>query len=394
MARRGTTRAWANAAGQTISVEARWYDDTNNRRSKRFRVEQPGDGRSERRAQAQAEAELDRISADKQRGDYLDPRAGKVRFADVAEDWLAALMKRTRTVQGYESLLRRHVLPAFASRPVGSIRTSDVRRFLALTQRDGAAPGTVRNAYRVLKSVLDAAVDDDLIRTNPCAALRREDLPRSARIEMSFLDAEEVARLADAIRAPYGVLVYFAAYAGLRAGEIGALRMEKVDLLHGAVRVTESVSAVKGGYQFVPPKTYEERSVRLPAFLVSLLREYLETQPAKGPRDYLFTDEDGGHLRHGTWYTRRFKPAVRAASLPDGLRFHDLRHTCAALLIADNVHPKVICDRLGHSTIQVTMDRYGHLLPSLEEAAIAGLDKTYLAAQTARALKIVKEGRF
>lgn len=68
---------------------------------------------------------------------------------------------------------------------------------------------------------------------------------------------------------------------------------------------------------------------------------------------------------------RRTSPAGRA-----GLRFHDLRHTCAALMIADNVHPKVICDRLGHSTIQVTMDRYGHLLPSLEEAAITGLDKT------------------
>lgn len=360
--------------------QARWYDDTGTRQTKMF------DNRTE------AKRFLNQLTADKQNGTYIDPRAGQVRLADVAEAWLASLMKRTRTVQGYESLLRRHVLPAFASRPVGSIRTSDVRRFLALTQRDGAAPGTVRNAYRVLKSVLDAAVDDDLIRTNPCAALRREDLPRSARIEMLFLDAKQVARLAEAIREPYGVLVYFAAYTGMRAGEIGALRMGKVDLLHGVVRVTESVSAVKSGYQFVPPKTYQERSLRLPGFLVSMLRDYLETQPAKGPRDYLFTDEDGGHLRHGTWYTRRFKPAVRAAGLPDGLRFHDLRHTCASLLIAENVHPKVICDRLGHSTIQVTMDRYGHLLPSLEEAAITGLDKTYLAAQTARALRVTKEG--
>ena len=144
MARAGTTRAWPNAAGQSISIEARWYDDTNRRRSKRFRVDQPGNERSERRAQALAEAELDRISADKQRGDYLDPRAGKVRFADVAEEWLAMKMNRRSTVQGYGSLLRGHVLPCFGSRAVGSIRTSDVRRFLALTQRGGAAPGTVR----------------------------------------------------------------------------------------------------------------------------------------------------------------------------------------------------------------------------------------------------------
>lgn len=392
MARRGTTRPWSNAAGQTISIEARWYDDTNNRRSKRFRVEQPGNERSERRAQASAEAELDRISADKQRGDYLDPRAGKTRFADVAEEWLAMKMNRTSTVQGYESLLRRHVLPCFGSRPVGSIRTSDVRRFLALTQRGGAAPGTVRNAYRVLKAVLDAAVDDDLIRSNPCVALRRDDFPKSRRTTMLFLDAEQVARLADAIREPHGPLIYFAAYTGLRAGEIGALRMANVDLLHGVVRVTESLSAVKGDWDFVPPKTNQERSVRLPAFLVSMLREYLATQPAKGPRDFLFTGPNGGHLKHGIWYQRRFRPAVARAELPPGLRFHDLRHTCAALMIADNAPPKLICDRLGHSTIQVTMDRYGHLLPSVEEAAIAGLDKTYFAAQTARALKVVKEG--
>jgi integrase len=89
-------------------------------------------------------------------------------------------------------------------------------------------------------------------------------------------------------------------------------------------------------------------------------------------------------LRHNLFYARHFKPAVRRAGLPEALRFHDLRHTCAALLIAQGAHPKAIMERLGHSSIQVTLDRYGHLLPSLDETLTDGLEATYRASLAAR----------
>ena len=92
------------------------------------------------------------------------------------------------------------------------------------------------------------------------------------------------------------------------------------------------------------------------------------------------TTPTGTPLRHNLFYVRHFKPAVVRAGLPEGLRFHDLRHTCAALLVAQAAHPKAIMERLGHSSIQVTLDRYGHLFPSLDESLTEGLEATFQAS--------------
>jgi integrase len=117
----------------------------------------------------------------------------------------------------------------------------------------------------------------------------------------------------------------------------------------------------------------------LPPFLVEELTVYLGD--ASDDSDaFVFTAPEGGPLRHNLFYQRTFRPAVRRAGLPPGLRFHDLRHTCAALLIAQRAHPKAMQERLGHSSITVTLDRYGHLFPSLDEALTEGLEGTYRAA--------------
>lgn len=111
---------------------------------------------------------------------------------------------------------------------------------------------------------------------------------------------------------------------------------------------------------------------------IARLWTYLSAQPAKGPDDFVFTEPDGSQLRHVGWfYPHVFRPAVKTAGLPSGLRFHDLRHIHAALLIADGWHPLAISRRLGHSTITVTMDRYGHLLPSLEADLLARSSETF-----------------
>lgn len=170
----------------------------------------------------------------------------------------------------------------------------------------------------------------------------------------------------------FGVLVRFAAYTGLRAGEICALRAGRVDLRQGRVTVAASVTEVSGhGLIFSEPKTYERRSVTLPGFLV----EQLEHRVSSDPLAFVFPARDGGILHHKTFYRRVFKPAVHAAGLPDRVRFHDLRHTCASLCIALGAHPKAIQERLGHSSITVTLDRYGHLFPKLDEALTNRLDQ-------------------
>jgi len=350
------------------NVQARWYNDAGQRQARTF----PN--------RTEAKRFLDRASADRQRGDYLDHRDAARTFASVAEEWLALKPRlRVKTVAGYDSLLRTHLLPTFGPRPVGGIRPPEVRRWLADETRAGVGAGTIRNAYRVLRPVLALAVEYGCARTNPCDAITRDDMPRSERPEMGFLTADEVARLVAATREPYGTLIDFAARTGMRAGEIGALRMAQVDLLHRKVRVEASLSDVAGELRREKPKTGEKRDVVLSEALCRSLGEYLAAGPARGPGDYLFSGVAGPAqpIRQSWLYARVFKPAAKAAGLPATLRFHDLRHTCASLLIAHGVPPKSVQAHLGHATFAVTMDRYGHLYPGAADATRAALDEAF-----------------
>jgi integrase len=144
------------------------------------------------------------------------------------------------------------------------------------------------------------------------------------------------------------------------------------------VQIAESVSEAYGELQFGAPKTYERRAVPIPVGLAQQLAEHVA---GKRPDDFVFSGPDGGPLRHSNWYPRHFKPAVKLAGLPDGTRFHDLRHTYAAMLIEQGAHPHAMMERLGHSTIQVTLGTYGHLFPNLEESLDHALNNVLTTAE-------------
>lgn len=334
------------------------------------------------RTRTEADQWLTTVKQQLHHGDYVDPRSGKQPFSAFAGSWLdsAAAHVRPKTWTHYESILRVHVLPTFADQPIGAIGPADVRRFLTERTKTGAAPGTVRSARKVLRLVLATAQTDGAIRANPCDGSR---VAASPRAEMVFLTAEQVETLATTIDARYATLIRLAAYTGLRAGEIGALRVGRVDLTTGRITVAESVTEVQGlGLHFNEPKTYERRSVTLPAFLANELATHLENRP-DDPDALVFTSPEGSTLNHKNFYRRHFKPTVTTADLPTEMRFHDLRHTCAALCIALGAHPKAIQERLGHSSITVTLDRYGHLFPKLDETLTTKLDDLYQVATSA-----------
>ncbi|MGH9277870.1 MAG: tyrosine-type recombinase/integrase [Acidimicrobiales bacterium] len=178
-----------------------------------------------------------------------------------------------------------------------------------------------------------------------------------------FLTPEQVSALADAIKPEmYATLIRFAAYTGLRAGEIGALRVGRLDLLRGTVEVAESLADLGGHLEFGATNNYARRHVPLPPFLGDELGAYLATGPSNSD-DLVFSAPRGGPLRHGLFYRRAFKPAVLAAGLPEELRFHDLRHTYGAFCIASTADPYAVMRRMGHSPITVTYNTYGHLFP-------------------------------
>jgi integrase len=165
------------------------------------------------------------------------------------------------------------------------------------------------------------------------------------------------------------------AVAWLEGGERAALQVSRLNLLRGTLTVTEQVSEVKGQVRFRPPKTAaSRRQIALPRFLCDLLGEHMAGHP---PVDgFVFASPNGELLRRTNFRRRTFLPAVRE-SVGEPMRFHDLRHTHVAMLIAQGEHPKVIQTRLGHSSIQVTLDLYGHLFEGLDEAAAARLDATF-----------------
>lgn len=291
------------------------------------------------------------------------------KFLETAEGW------RPSTRLKVEGHIRNYIDPAFGDYPIGKIRPSDVREWVAALKKHGLAPGTVRAIYFSLSLILKQAVVDGLVARTPCVGIK---LPQDeVQREMHFLDAEQVEMLADELPDRYRALIFTAAYAGLRWGEFAALKVKNLDLVKGTITVTEAVAEVNGQLKEGPTKTGATRSVALPMFLRQMLADHLAKYPSKR---YVFTSAQGSQLRKN-FYRRHFVPAVARANLPKGLRFHDLRHTCAGLLIANGAHPKEIQERLGHSTIRVTFDTYGHLLPSLDERLRDGLEKTYRAAK-------------
>ena len=174
----------------------------------------------------------------------------------------------------------------------------------------------------------------------------------------------------------YAALIRLAAYSGLRAGEIAGLRVRRLDLLRGRVEVAETLTDVDGTLvSNATTKSGKVRTVPIPKFIADELASLLA---GKTPDDYVFTSPGGGPLRHSNFYRRLFRPG---SGLPDGVRFHDLGHTYAGFLIAEGAHPRAIMERMGHSSITVTLDRCGHLLPSLEEHLTNALDVSGRAAQ-------------
>jgi integrase len=317
------------------------------------------------------------VETDKIRGMWADPRLAKITLGEWLPTWQASrvhLRPSTRALS--ESLLRNHVLPYFGDRRLGSVTPTEVQGFVAHLEEKGLAASTVRQCYLIAAGLFTSALDSDIIVRSPCRGIN---LPESSKTEMRFLTAEEVSDLADVIDEPYRALVLTAAYAGCRFGELAGLRAHRLDLLRRTLTIAESLSEVRGQVRLAPPKTAAaRRQLALPKFLAEELASHLSGWPP-GADGFVFTAPQGGPLLRRNFRRREWLPAVRR-SVGEPLRFHDLRHTHAAMLIAQGEHPKVIQNRLGHSSIKVTLDTYGHLFDGLDEAAAERLDAFFRLA--------------
>jgi integrase len=353
--------------GRRMAYEVRYRDPARRERVRTF----------PRRVDAERFAAT--IDTDIARGQYIDPALGRTSFADFSREWLVTTGHlKPKTREGYESILRTHLMPAFGDQPIAKVRPVVVGQFFSGLAAGGMSVSRMRQTKNVLKRIFDEAVRNGYLARTPVEAIR---LPSPQRREMSVLSPSQVSLLASNVPDRYEALIFLLAYGGLRWGEATALRRGRFNVLRGRIEVTESVSEVNGVLHFGSTKTHQVRSVVLPSFLRDLLSEHLSRFVEDDVNALVFTTKNSTNLRIGNFRRRVWWPALDAAGLPRSVRIHDLRHTCASMLIARGAHAKAIQQHLGHSSISVTFDVYGHLLPDEQDRIATALDQTYDAAQ-------------
>ena len=259
---------------KTVAWQARYTAPDGRERTKRFE------------RQVDAQHWLNTNGADIARGAWIDPKLGEVTFREYAERWLETKVDvAPRTKINITGRLKNHTYPHIGSTPMASARHSDVRALVASLIAQRKAASTVKAAYLTTSQVFEQAVLDCIIARNPCNGVK---LPRDVHHEEKhFLTADQVRHLADAIDDRYRSLIYTAAFTGLRAGELVALKVDSLDILGRSLAVTGAASEVRGKLRFGPTKTGRSRVVTLPPFLAQMLGEHIGRYPSTG--GYVFT---------------------------------------------------------------------------------------------------------
>ena len=288
--------------------------------------------------------------------DWIDPDAGLVPFADYAAAWIAERPGlRPKTIQLYRYLLRRHLATAtgFGRYAISEIREPHVRRWRKELIDSGVTAVTAGKAYRLLQAIMNTAVDDGLIRRNPC---RIKGAGQERSPERPMLTIGEVYQLADAVGERYRALVLLAAFGSLRWGEAIALERADVDLAAGTVRVDRQLTEVNGvGLVAGEPKSDAgRRVVHLPDVIIPALRQHLAEFSNAGSSGLVFSSSTGLPLRHSQFRNRVWLPALTQAGLK-GVHFHDLRHAGNNLAATTGATLRELMARMGHSTTRAAL---------------------------------------
>ena len=316
-----------------------------------------------------------------QRGQGLVFDAANITVSDYLDRWLSASVKNTvrkNTFARYEQIVRLHLKPALGSKKLKTLTPAHVRALYRHKLDAGFSPRTVQYIHVTLHKALKQAVADGLVHKNVSEAVTP---PRSARKEIIPLTAEQVKTFLYAVRdSRMSGLYVLAVTTGMRQGELLGLRWADVDLEAGTLSVRRTLSMTRDGPIFTAPKTAKSRrSIGLTNATVEALRRHLSNQLAEieamgdeyEDQGLIFPNLRGRPL-HPWILATDFKKLMERAELPR-IRFHDLRHTFATLMLQNGEHPKVVQEMLGHATISITLDIYSHVLPNMQSAAVERL---------------------
>jgi len=310
------------------------------------------------------------------------------------DKWLDSAVKnrvREKTYLDYSDRVRLYIKPVLGSTMLHKIRPEQIQKLYNDMQDRGLSPRTVRYAHTILKNALDQAVKWGKIYRNPAELV---DLPRQKKKEMKCLTPEQAAIFMDAtIYSPYKALFSLLLTSGMRPSEALALKWPDIDFKNRRVTVRRSLSRVNGkGLVLEETKTdRSRRTIPLPSNVIAdlqeLKKEYDRAAAERNAKEkwnlpvdeyndqgLVFANTTGGPLDEGNILRRHFKPLLKSAGLPD-IRLYDLRHSCATLLLSAGENPKIVSERLGHSSINLTLDTYSHVLPDMQVSATDKLEK-------------------
>jgi integrase len=286
-----------------------------------------------------------------------------------------------RTYHNYKLQIRQHISPTFGRLKLSNLTATHIQALYAARLREGLKPSSVRYIHAVLHRALEQAVRFHLIPFNPAA---RVDPPKVRQEEITPLDAEQARTFLDMARGDkFECLYVLSLTVGLRMGEALGLKWSDIDLDEKTLRVSRQLQRMRegGGLVFSEPKNASRRTVDLPQRAVEALRSHRKRQLEEKLRANSYEDSGlvfatgkGTPLDAQNIVNRHFKPLLRRAGLPD-IRWHDLRHTCLTILLARGTHPKYVQHLAGHASIQLTLDRYSHWMPSMGRNTADGMDE-------------------
>lgn len=315
-----------------------------------------------------------------QQAQGLDIAPARVKVGVFLDTWLEEVVKsanKPRTYRSYQDMVRLHISPVIGHHELAKLTPAHVQAMLNALLVKRLSPRSVAYARAVLRRALNVAMRWYGLARNVAALVEP---PRSYRHQITPLAVEQARALLAAVKEHrLAALYHLALTLGLRRGELLALRVEDVDLEAGTLTITGTLQWIDGELVRGTPKTAgSTRVVPLPPDVVRVLRAHLQRLEEERQREgwsehgYLFPSVRGTPINPYN-LLRHFKNALEVAGLPETTRFHDLRHSCATLLVAQGVHPRVIMEILGHSSINVTMNTYSHVVPEAQRAAAAQL---------------------
>ena len=310
-------------------------------------------------------------------------RAASITLQGYLDEWLVAHKSavRPKTIYQYSQIVRQHIVPVLGKIKLKDLNPNHIQSLYNFKIESGVSKRSVVLIHSILHKALNQAMKWELIGRNPAQAVTR---PKVARKEMKTLtDSQARTFLSAAKESRYEMLYWLAISTGMRQGELLGLKWSDLDWTSGSLQVQRQLQRTESeGLVFSEPKSLaSNRSVLISIGMLEKLRNHLDYQLQEkrllGEKwkeyDLMFPSTIGTPADHRNLYSD-FKKTLKRAELPD-MRFHDLRHTAATLMLEQGVHPKVVQERLGHADITLTLNTYSHVMPSMQESAAQKMDE-------------------